>query len=48
MIKLILTLTAIAAAAISTSSCATFAGVGQDVQKLGSSVEKTAVRSSQR
>jgi predicted small secreted protein len=48
MIKLILTLTAIGAAAISTSSCATFAGVGQDVQKLGSSVEKTAVRSSQR
>jgi predicted small secreted protein len=48
MIKHILLLTTIAATALLTSSCATVAGMGQDVQKLGDSVEKTAVRSSNR
>ncbi len=47
MIKRILILTAVAAA-ISTSSCNTVAGVGQDVQKLGNSVQNTAIRSSHR
>ena len=48
MTKNILLLTAVIATAILTSSCATVAGMGQDVQKLGTSVETTAVRSSQR
>ncbi len=48
MIKNILTITAIALAAISSSSCATMAGVGQDVKKLGTTLQNTAIRSSQR
>lgn len=47
MMKRILLLTTILAA-ISTTSCNTLRGVGQDVQKLGNSVESTAIRSSQR
>ncbi|MGJ8656905.1 MAG: hypothetical protein ACSHX6_10690 [Akkermansiaceae bacterium] len=47
MIKRIITLTAVVAA-LTTTSCNTFVGVGQDVQKLGTSVQNTAIRTSQR
>jgi len=46
MKKRILLLSAIVISA-SFSSCNTIAGVGQDVQNLGNSVQSTAIRSSQ-
>jgi len=45
MIKRILFITTIVASA-ALSSCNTIAGVGQDVQNLGSSVQNTAERTS--